>query len=261
MPKASKTVPIPLPEKLPQFGDQLSRIRKAKGFTQYSLADALNVSRKQIADYERNIARPNNEMLVRFAMVLKVSTDALLGLKEADIPSESVNTRFTKRLKELEALPEEKKRTVIKILDDGGAWRIKDLLAKKEGSVVLKEDEAMLHGEIVSVDLFKSRFNEELKYIELRYYALAKIANVSGISLKFRKMKARWGSFNKTKSEITLNKWLVSLPYELIDYVICHELAHYYELNHSKAFYNQLAKLYPDYSKARKAIKKYSDIV
>lgn len=118
MPKASKTVPIPLPEKLPQFGDQLSRIRKAKGFTQYSLADALNVSRKQIADYERNIARPNNEMLVRFAMVLKVSTDALLGLKEADIPSESVNTRFTKRLKELEALPEEKKRTVIKILDE-----------------------------------------------------------------------------------------------------------------------------------------------
>ena len=150
---------------------------------------------------------------------------------------------------------------VIKILDDGGAWRIKDLLAKKEGSVVLKEDEAMLHGEIVSVDLFKSRFNEELKYIELRYNALAKIAHVEGISLKFRKMKARWGSFNKTKSEITLNKWLVSLPYELIDYVICHELAHYYELNHSKAFYNQLAKLYPDYSKARKAIKKYSDIV
>lgn len=118
MPKASKTVPIPLPEKLPQFGDQLSKIRKAKGFTQYSLADALNVSRKQIADYERNIARPNSEMLVRFAMVLKVSTDTLLGLKEADIPSETSNTRFTKRLRELEALPETRKRTVISIIDE-----------------------------------------------------------------------------------------------------------------------------------------------
>lgn len=118
MPKVSKTIPIPLPEQLPPFGTQLSKIRKAKGFTQYSLADALNISRKQIADYERNIARPNNEMLIRFSMILKVSTDTLLGLKEIDIPSESTNTRFTKRIKELENLPEQKKRTIIKILDE-----------------------------------------------------------------------------------------------------------------------------------------------
>ena len=149
---------------------------------------------------------------------------------------------------------------VTKILDLHSDW-LRKSFAKKEQMVVLKDYEAMLHGKIVTIEEFNSKFNDEINYIASRYNALAKEACVSGISLKFRKMKSRWGSFNKTKKVITLNKWLVALPYELIDYVICHELAHYYVLNHSKAFYDQLAKLYPDYSKARKAIKKYSDIV
>ena len=149
---------------------------------------------------------------------------------------------------------------VTKILDSHSDW-LRKSLAKKEQMVILKDGEAMLHGKIVTLAEFNAKFNEEIKYIASRYTDLAKMSRVDGISLKFRKMKSRWGSFNKTKKVITLNKWLVALPYELIDYVICHELAHYYVLNHSKAFYNQLVKLYPDYSKARKAIKKYSDIV
>ena len=132
---------------------------------------------------------------------------------------------------------------------------------KKEAMICLKDNEAMLHGEVVSHEVFNSCFENEIDYIKRRYLELAKIARVKGISLKFRKMKSRWGSYNKTKKIITLNKWLVILPYELIDYVICHELTHHYVFNHSKEFYNQLSTLYPDYLNARKAIKKYSDII
>ncbi len=57
-------------------------------------------------------------MIIRFALFLKVSSDVILGLKSVEIPNESVNTRFTKRLKELEALPESRKRTVVGILDE-----------------------------------------------------------------------------------------------------------------------------------------------
>lgn len=149
---------------------------------------------------------------------------------------------------------------VKKIISDHLTW-IEAQLSKKEKMLVLKAGEAMLHGVIISIDEFNAKVDSEITYITTRYYFYASIAKVEGVGLRYRKMKSRWGSFNKSKNVITLNKWLVILPYELIDYVICHELTHYYVFNHSKEFYNRLAKLYPDYLNARKAIKKYSDIV
>lgn len=149
---------------------------------------------------------------------------------------------------------------VYKILKDHENW-LKKQLAKKQKQIILQDNEAMLHGKIVTIEEFNRRLSDEIDCIINRYQSLAKLAKVEGVSLSFRKMKSRWGSYNKNKKVITLNKWLVILPYELIDYVICHELTHHYVFNHSKDFYNHLSKLYPDYLVARKAIKSYSDIV
>ena len=118
MPRPAKNKPTPLNLGITPFGPRLARLRKLRGFSQYSLADAMGVSRKQIADYEQGLANPNSEMIVRLAVTLKVSTDTLLGLKDSDIPEESPSLRFTKRLRDLEQLPESKKRAVIKILDE-----------------------------------------------------------------------------------------------------------------------------------------------
>jgi transcriptional regulator with XRE-family HTH domain len=118
MPRPSKNKPEPLALGITPLGPRLARIRKLRGFSQYSLADVMGTSRKQISDYERGLAHPNDEMIVRLAITLKVSTDTLLGLKDIDLPEESPNNRFTRRLKDLEQLPESKKRAVIKILDE-----------------------------------------------------------------------------------------------------------------------------------------------
>lgn len=138
---------------------------------------------------------------------------------------------------------------------------IEKQLAKKNDHLRLSDGEAMIFGKIVTIEEFNKNFNNCINYIKERFLILSKKANVYGVDLVFRKMKSRWGSYNKTKKIITLNKWLVILPLELIDYVICHELTHHYVFDHSKEFYNYLAKLYPDYLVARKAIKNYSDIV
>ena len=58
----------------------------------------MRFSFKQISDYENNKVHMNDEMIIRFAIFLKVSSDVILGLKSVEIPNESVNTRFTKRL-------------------------------------------------------------------------------------------------------------------------------------------------------------------
>ena len=47
------------------------------------------------------------------------------------------------------------------------------------------------------------------------------------------------------------------MPHEISDYVICHELAHLQHLNHSQAFWEEVARLYPDYKNADAWMKKY----
>lgn len=117
MPRPSKHKPIPLREEITPLGPRLARLRKLRGFSQYSLADEMGVSRKQIADYERGLAHPNDEMIIRLSLTLKISADTLLGLKELELPENPLNVRFTKRLKELDRLSEAKKKAVIQILD------------------------------------------------------------------------------------------------------------------------------------------------
>ena len=69
--------------------------------------------------------------------------------------------------------------------------------------------------------------------------------------------RTRWGSCN-TKKEIRLNWRLLQAPPHLINYVICHELAHLKEMNHSARFWAVVASIYPDYKAAEKELKIWS---
>lgn len=79
-------------------------------------------------------------------------------------------------------------------------------------------------------------------------------------NVTFRKAKTRWGSCSNRNS-ISLNIALTALPRTLSDYVIIHELAHIKHKNHSKAFWNLVAKYYPDYKEAKAELKKFATIL
>ena len=70
-----------------------------------------------------------------------------------------------------------------------------------------------------------------------------------------RQMTTKWGSANPAKNKITLNTALLFAPMDLIEYVLLHELCHFYHLDHSKAFYRKLSELVPDYKEKRKRLK------
>ena len=55
------------------------------------------------------------------------------------------------------------------------------------------------------------------------------------------------------KRKITLNSELIKVPYECIEFVMAHELAHLVEQNHSKDFYKVLDDVMKDW-KCRKEI-------
>jgi predicted metal-dependent hydrolase len=69
--------------------------------------------------------------------------------------------------------------------------------------------------------------------------------------------RTRWGSCN-SKKEVRLNWRLLQAPPHLINYVICHELAHLKEMNHSARFWAVVASIYPDYKAAEKELKMWS---
>lgn len=74
-------------------------------------------------------------------------------------------------------------------------------------------------------------------------------------TLKIRKMKTRWGVNNQGSHTITLNSELLKKDLDLLDYVIIHELCHFYEPNHSASFWAHVEKYYPKYKEARKRLR------
>lgn len=58
---------------------KIRELRKEKGITQEQLADAVNVKKYTIGDWERNRTEPNITTLVAMADYFEVSTDYLLG--------------------------------------------------------------------------------------------------------------------------------------------------------------------------------------
>ena len=67
-------------------------------------------------------------------------------------------------------------------------------------------------------------------------------AAAAGVSIKritYKDVSSRWGSCSSL-GNVNFNVWLLLSPRELVEYVVCHELAHLIELNHSPKFWAEV---------------------
>ena len=112
-------------------------------------------------------------------------------------------------------------------------------------------------------DLRKSRIKTYLEkwYIHEAYQKLeekvmrySKIIRVSPREIKVRNYKTRWGSCDN-KGRLTFNFHLIKAPHEIVDYVVIHELCHMIQPNHSKFFWNEVARFDPSFKNHKKWLK------
>lgn len=101
---------------------------------------------------------------------------------------------------------------------------------------------------------------QSLLYFQKRIAELTPLLGEKKPSLiKTRVYKGRWGSCN-THREISLNLFLLMAPTAVIDYVLLHELAHLYQLNHSPLFWQKVAEGDPHYKTHRKFLKENAEL-
>ena len=96
----------------------------------------------------------------------------------------------------------------------------------------------------------KDTFIERFNYI----YNIFDEVNVMP-SLKIRKMKSRWGVYNRVKHSVTLNSELIKYNIRCLDYVIIHELSHVIHFDHSKNFWSLVGKYCNNYKTIKKELK------
>jgi predicted metal-dependent hydrolase len=74
-----------------------------------------------------------------------------------------------------------------------------------------------------------------------------------------RNQKTLWGSCS-SKRNLSFNWRLIQTPLDIIDYIVVHELVHTEILRHTKAYWERVAFLYPQYRQARAWLKNFYPI-
>jgi predicted metal-dependent hydrolase len=88
---------------------------------------------------------------------------------------------------------------------------------------------------------------------------LAELARQHGFTYKsvgVKNLKSRWGSCDQD-TNITLNLFLMQLPWHLIDYVLLHELTHTRVMRHGPPFWAAMEAVEPKTQALRREIKAY----
>ncbi|QJB71362.1 YgjP-like metallopeptidase domain-containing protein [Mycoplasma sp. 1654_15] len=95
-----------------------------------------------------------------------------------------------------------------------------------------------------------------LEYIKTRISYWVQIMHTPDFEVILRDKTSTWATNHITKRKIYFSKKLFPFSRNTIDYIIVHELTHYYQTNHSQKFWSIVAKYKPDYLEIKRKLKK-----
>ena len=107
---------------------------------------------------------------------------------------------------------------------------------------------------LLSADEIKQIKKQSHKIIPQRVEYWANKIGVTYGRIAIRLQSSRWGSCAQN-GNLNFNCLLVIMPPEIMDSVVVHELCHRKHMNHSKEFYAEIDRVFPDYKRCNKWLK------
>jgi len=138
----------------------------------------------------------------------------------------------------------------LRLIEGGGYLR------RENGEFLLGADLARRAAAVFRT-WYRARAREVL---EDRVERLARRMGLTVRAVRITDARQRWGSCSASG---TLNfAWrLVMAPPGVIDYVVVHELAHLVELNHSRLFWDCVARVLPDHRSRRRWLREHEHLL
>ena len=137
---------------------------------------------------------------------------------------------------------------------------VTDFLSEKKSWILKHIEQRQKQNQICqSLGKFTSEEIREIKrkakeIIPKRVEYFAKISGITYGKISYRFQKSRWDSCT-IQGNLNFNCLLVLMPPEVLDSVVIHELCHRRHMNHSKEFYAEIQKYFPDYKKWNRWLK------
>lgn len=135
--------------------------------------------------------------------------------------------------------------TIRKIVLKHSQWIEKHMEQQKRKASMFKD---------LTEDDIKAIKKDAKRYFTAKTEYYAKIMGIDYGRITITSAQKRFGSCS-SKGNISFSYRLMLYPEVAREYVIVHELAHRREMNHSKRFYDVIAKVMPDYKYRKRLLK------
>lgn len=216
----------------------------------------MEIVRKDIRNLHLGVYPPNGR--VRVAAPLRVNDDAVrlavVG-KLGWIKRQRAGFKTQPRQSRREMVTGEShyylgRRYRLRIVNHDGATRI-EIPNRTTMEMHVRPDTNALQREAELQSWYRTQLREMIVPLLAKWQ---KKLDVKITGCIIRKMKTRWGACNVDARRLLLNTEMVKKPWECVEYIVVHELAHLVERHHNDRFLTLMDKHLPQWRLYRKRL-------
>jgi transcriptional regulator with XRE-family HTH domain len=110
---------MPSKTNMETIGQRIARIRKQKGYTQGQLAKIMGITQGLASAYELGRLQLKADIIIQYAIALKVSADEILGLKSSDLlhVDTKISLKLVRRMQKIDSLPTSEQKVLLHTID------------------------------------------------------------------------------------------------------------------------------------------------
>jgi predicted metal-dependent hydrolase len=106
-------------------------------------------------------------------------------------------------------------------------------------------------------EILEEWYRCQLKIMVAKYISKwEKIMNISVSEFGIKKMKTKWGTCNIEAKRIWINLELAKKPIDCLEYIVVHEMVHFFERNHNSRFVSLMDNYLPNWKELKVELNK-----